>query len=524
MVRRNPVQNVGRTIRRLPLMERRGARRVRTMSTPPPVGGWNARDALANMKPTDAIKLRNWFPRQSDVIGRPGFSSFCATGESGTVQQLIPYEAGGATKLLAAVSGKFFDVTSGTASSLATGLTDDDWSYDYLAQYVLMANGSDVVKSYNGTAIASPAFTGVTLSTLCHVSVYKSRAYFCEVDSQSMWYGGVGSVAGALTEFDFSTVAPIEGDICFTSHLKGDGGDGGANDVFFAVFYGGDVLAYSGSNPGDPTNWELIGHYKIGRPMGRLAYAAADDDVYVITNRGFEKVSELVKFGDSAPASRVLSNKIQKEVSADLKSAGASIDWRVHVYPLGQMLIFTSPQAASSRRYFVQNINTGAWCEFGDFRAFSWAVSSGVCYFGGSNGTVYKFDDGTVTDAGTAIRADAQVAWTKLGDGGLNKRLEFLKFYFYGTIQPAVSANAGADYQPIGLGTFAAQGETVPDAVWDTAVWDTAQWGYGERAFEVTVSRNALGKSISYRLAVDISNGTIAWNDTVYLFTVGGPI
>ena len=45
-----------------------------SQSFPAPVGGWNARDALAEMKPTDAIYLDNWFPRTSYVEIRGGSS------------------------------------------------------------------------------------------------------------------------------------------------------------------------------------------------------------------------------------------------------------------------------------------------------------------------------------------------------------------------------------------------------------------------------------------------------------------
>lgn len=43
------------------------------MDIPAPVGGWNARDALANMPPTDAVKLVNFIPRGSYVQSRGGY-------------------------------------------------------------------------------------------------------------------------------------------------------------------------------------------------------------------------------------------------------------------------------------------------------------------------------------------------------------------------------------------------------------------------------------------------------------------
>lgn len=36
-------------------------------SVPAPVGGWNARDSLANMEITDAVQLENMFPTVNSV-------------------------------------------------------------------------------------------------------------------------------------------------------------------------------------------------------------------------------------------------------------------------------------------------------------------------------------------------------------------------------------------------------------------------------------------------------------------------
>ena len=36
--------------------------KAKTASIPSPIGGWNARDSLANMAATDAVTMNNWFP------------------------------------------------------------------------------------------------------------------------------------------------------------------------------------------------------------------------------------------------------------------------------------------------------------------------------------------------------------------------------------------------------------------------------------------------------------------------------
>jgi len=56
------------------LLQRPKQNTAKTASVPAPIGGWNARDSLANMSPTDAVQLINWFPTPTDVTMRKGYT------------------------------------------------------------------------------------------------------------------------------------------------------------------------------------------------------------------------------------------------------------------------------------------------------------------------------------------------------------------------------------------------------------------------------------------------------------------
>lgn len=56
------------------LLQRVKQNTAKTASVPAPIGGWNARDSLANMSPTDAVQLVNWFPTPTDVTMRKGYN------------------------------------------------------------------------------------------------------------------------------------------------------------------------------------------------------------------------------------------------------------------------------------------------------------------------------------------------------------------------------------------------------------------------------------------------------------------
>jgi hypothetical protein len=49
------------------------ASRVSTVSVPAPIGGLNARDAIADMKATDAVIMDNWVPGPTSVSIRSGY-------------------------------------------------------------------------------------------------------------------------------------------------------------------------------------------------------------------------------------------------------------------------------------------------------------------------------------------------------------------------------------------------------------------------------------------------------------------
>lgn len=83
-----------------------------TTSVPAPIGGWNARDSLANMQPTDAVQLVNWFPTPTDVTMRSGY----------TITSVITTATGAKTISSITYSGSVATLTTATAHGLTTGV------------------------------------------------------------------------------------------------------------------------------------------------------------------------------------------------------------------------------------------------------------------------------------------------------------------------------------------------------------------------------------------------------------------
>lgn len=130
----------------------------RTFSVSAPVGGWNARDPLAEMKPAEAVMLENFFCTPYDVMVRYGNTNY-STGISGTVNTLISYAPPtGAPKLFAAAGANVYDCTFAGAvgAPSLSGNVGDKWQCANFGtaggNFLVMANGSDLPLVFNGSA------------------------------------------------------------------------------------------------------------------------------------------------------------------------------------------------------------------------------------------------------------------------------------------------------------------------------------------------------------------------------------
>lgn len=129
---------------------------------PAPVGGWNARDALANMEPTDAVTLINWVPDNGVVRGRGG-SLTKNTPVAFAIQSLMPYAGDTSNALLAAYNGHIYVVANDTGfiapASLVAGMTSNKWQYCGFDTNLVMMNGADHAKKFNGTILSDLTVT-----------------------------------------------------------------------------------------------------------------------------------------------------------------------------------------------------------------------------------------------------------------------------------------------------------------------------------------------------------------------------
>lgn len=504
-----------------PLASARG--RATARSTPAPVGGWNARDSLADMKPHEAVLLDNWFPQTSNVRIRRGFAAHAAGVGSGAVESLMEFASGASRVLLAAGGGAIYDASSTGAvgAALGSGFANDRWQHVNFANHLILVNGADTPRKFDGTTLATTTITGLGAADLVHVNEFKSRLFFVEKDTLHAWYLGVAAIAGAATKMDFAWLCKLGGSLAAMGSWSRDGG-AGVDDFAVFVTTMGEVLVFQGTDPSSADTWALVGVFRIGAPVGRRCLFKLGPDLVVLTADGFVPLSRLLPVDRSAPQF-ALSDRIGNTVNAAVREYGGNFGWQGVLYPKGGMALFNVPVASvRGAQQYVMNTVTGAWCRYTGMNASCWSVFNDNLYFGGANGGVYKADTGT-SDDGADIEAQAKSAFTYFGAPGRLKRFTLVRPNLATDGAAPVALDLNVDFEdraPASAPTFAGGG----GSVWDVTAWDAGEWGDNAQVAKDWISVTGLGYAAALRIRIHTDALTVSWQSTDWIFEPGGLI
>jgi hypothetical protein len=225
-----------------------------TTSVPAPVGGWNARDSLANMSPTDAVQLVNWFPTPTDVSMRKGYTVVSilttstgvktissithvedvatlttatahglTTGVYVSISGTTPVGYSGVHKITVISTTAFTyvleDIPVGNATVVGTYLNQDTtpvntlMNYSKTVSYNLFAvAGADIWDAKPNPAVK--VFTGLTSDKLQSVNLTNTAGHFliaCNGVDPTMIYDGTSwfYVATTTTAQTISTITKV---------------------------------------------------------------------------------------------------------------------------------------------------------------------------------------------------------------------------------------------------------------------------------------------------------------------------
>jgi hypothetical protein len=518
-------------------MQRTPTRKARTSSAslPAPIGGLNARDAVSMMPETDALLLDNWFPGATSVDLRNGYSDW--NSFTGQCESILAYQGASANKLFACVvngtTRSIFDATSsGALSSVLVGgagntvqaVTSTRYDYSNVGttggQFILVCNGADPILSYNGTAWSVPSITGITggTSTIGSIAVHAERVWLMKINTFSVWYLGTNAVTGAATELNLAELFPLGGSM--NSIVMWGGDTNSQLDAFIAfISTEGEVNVYTGGDPSSDATWYRVAYFRIGRPVtrGNRCWTRYASDALVMTADGVVSMAKSVQL-DRANLSASITDKIRNVVTADFLSHASRFGWVLTLHPTGNKLILNVPTVENSTaRQYVMNTQTGAWCRFTGWNAFSWEVQRDVLYFGG-NGILVKADTG-VGDDGVAVQGDAKQAFSYFGARAQQKKFTLMRpvLAIDGEIQLGLDINMDyADAAPNSTITVNTGGGDPWSVAWSSA------WGGASTVYRAWHSIRGVGFAAAARLRVQSEDVRVSWSASDFAWETGG--
>jgi hypothetical protein len=492
-------------------------------SIPAPTGGWNARDSLAAMPPTDAVILENWFPDLTSLKVRKGFDSYATGVGSLAVDSVMAYTGPLTTKLFAASSDTIWDISSsGAASSAVTSLTNGRWQRTMFAtsggNFLVICNGADSVRNYDGSSWTTPSITGVTSANLIYVWPFKDRLWFIQKNTTDAWYLGSKSISGAATKFPLGHLFRLGGEVIAGGTWTRDGGNG-MDDLLVLVTSEGEVAVWQGTDPS--STFSLVGVYRIGAPIGRRCIIRFGADLVIITEQGFLPLSQVMSLDPSQGTAQALSDKIRNEVNTAVASWRANFGWQGISYPAGNWGVFNIPTAEGvSAVQYVVNTLTGAWCKFTGMNACCWEVYNDALYFGGTGGAVFKADSG-LDDNGSTVDADAMPAFSDFGVRARQKRFTTWRSLMKSDGNVNLSVQWNVDFSINAPASFPTAG-TLSGPLWDVALWDVSYWADTPQPKQTTAAVMGVGVFAAPRVRVSTDVQTLEWYSSDTVFEVGG--
>lgn len=395
-----------------------------TMSAP--YGGLDLVSPIDNMDPAFALDLSNIFPAPSAPEIRRGYrlDTTIAGGNPINTLRALPL-ADGTTKLVAFAGSTIYSIAGGTATAVSgTALTSSNASTEVFKNRLFSCNGLQAVQVYNGTTRTDSTFTGVTLADLINVSSYKKRLYFLKKNSFDLYYGPLDAITGALTLEDISGQFSLGGFGVFAGSYTNQTAQTSA-DLFFAISSEGEIVFFSGTNPGD---WQLVARYVIGKPLGYNAFVRVNNDVWVLTEQGIVPISALFA-SDPQQAANTVSAKINEMITAAARLVPFSYRWQGIFSAINRRVYIIVPVTDTLCRMLVWSIDTKGWTVYtlydrGD--CISICEAGPKLYYASADSKVYEAEYG-YNDRGFPIQFTLTTAFSFYGARGNYKAFKDIR-------------------------------------------------------------------------------------------------
>lgn len=484
-----------------------------------PIAGWISNRALANpyepgIKQGAAI-LDNYFPTSAVVRLRRGRSRY-DTLPSDPVA-IFSYKNGLNEKLFSATATNIYNISTPPASSVVSGKTGGDWSVVQFATtggvFLIGVNGKDAGFLYDGvtfTALGATFSGGLTTADMSFVWTYKNRLWFAQKNSMTAWYLAIDSIAGAATAFPLAGVFGKGGSLLFGASWSLDNGaSGGLSEQNVFCSSEGEVAIYQGGDPSSASDWEKVGVYRIGTPLGKNAFIRGGGDLAIATSVGLVPLSKAISLDVTSLNVATISYNIADAWTEATQQRGLE-GWNCEIWPEQKMAFVSPPDVIGSENSvaFVSNTETGAWCRYTNWRMLCMEVFKGQLYFGSPGGFIYAamqtgLDDtmpytGTVMPLFEDLGTPASLKVGKMGRTVLRA---------LGPVTEVTTLHTDFD-MAFGAAPDASGGSS--SNLWGVGIWGTSIWGSATPDLISQGWQSLSGAGYSVSLASRVTSGSIA--------------
>lgn len=496
------------------------AQRTESVSIPAPVKGWNTRDALDGMKEGYAIKLINMYPALGYVKSRKGSQIHCDLNTAEDIQTIeeLPLTSG-SSKLVAACDGSIYDVTTSSPVLLESGLLSSRFHCTIISNRLVMCNGLDTPRIYDGSTLAVGTYTGAGLAPkdLVQVCKYKTRLYFVEKSTANIWYGETAAITGELSKIDLSFVLHRGGRVAFVAPWSADTGVG-LRDYLVVVSEEGEVLVFAGSDPASVDTWNLENRFFLPAPVaGRRGWQNIGSDLVIIHKGGVTALRSLLSGGDTTSYATI-SDAINSAFLEATASWGNTDGWDLQYHPTGQIIYVNIPVYGGAEQFVVNPIS-GAWARYAGMNATCWSPFEDDICFGSTLGRIYKASTGD-TDDGTPIRQEIKLAYSYFDDRAHVKRFTAARPIIKSPPGFKFSMTMDCNYSTSEFGSVSIADNNA--ARWGDALWDSALWESPKLTSESWYSLTNFGRSGSLSMAIVTQSGGFEWYSTHVMYELGG--
>ena len=492
-------------------------------SIPAPIGGWNARDALDLMPPTDAISLINLIPRETSVEARKGNDVIIDSGYD-VYESIFTYNGSGGNELLAVGEATgtgssnlyLIDPVAKTATSKGvlqgTVLAGQNrWqTLNINDKIIMVSDGLITPFQWDGTTLAAITFTVATVAeqkAFSGVIGYKKRAYYWTEGNNSFWYPTTaGAYAGALGEFTIDFTTQRGGGIKELVTWTRDSGDG-MDDLLVILMDTGETLVYSGDNPA--SNFSLIGVFALGAPISIRGSCNLASDRIIISRDGYINLSNSLQSARLQEAGHV-GSKIVNEVKQLIELYSDNYGWEINFFPSQSLLLINVPVDTitpfPTYKQHVMNTNTGSWCEFSGWNAVSFTEYNNEVYYCTSEGKIFKAFTG-VSDNDDFIYNECVPAFNSFEMPTRKKQLTMCTVISDFYAPKFISVDGHSEFN-INTSPALNYPTEVNGEEWDVGDWDVANWDDGISGIGKITAHPFIVSAIGFSVTIKARHAT----------------